>query len=62
MKKFFFAVTLCAALAQAQNRPPANADPYANNAAAGTADAATTPSTNAAVRALTSFTWRPSVP
>ena len=38
MKKFFFAVTLCAALAQAQNRPPANADPYANNAAAGTAD------------------------
>ena len=41
MKKFFFAVTLCAALAQAQNRPPANADPYANNAAAGTTQEAT---------------------
>ena len=40
MKRLFFAVTLSAALgmvaAQAQNNPPANADPYANNPRAGT--------------------------
>lgn len=40
MKRLFYTVALSAALgavaAQAQNQPPASADPYANNAAAGT--------------------------
>ena len=39
MKRLFYTVALSAALgavvAQAQNAPPASADPYANNAAAG---------------------------
>ena len=40
MKRLFYTVALSAALgavaAQAQNAPPASADPYANNANAGT--------------------------